>query len=417
MMRTLRRKPWPWILAGTLLAAASATSAWAQPNTFPGSGPAGVGTTSPNISGFGSSWGVLTLGGAASRTGVLELASDEADAADVLVGDIAWATTALTARADKRIAFLRARTEGSAAGARGGRLSLFTREDGGLLEERLVINNQGNVGIGTNSPNLSAFGSSWAVLTVGGPTDSSAGPRTGMIEFATAASDATGNVAGDVAWSASGQTAFADKRIALIRGETQGSTANARGGRLGLATRGDGGTLVERIVIDNQGQVGVGITSPAYKLHVQGDAYVSGNIAAKYQDIAEWVRTGERVAGGAVVVIDETQPNRVVLASRPYDTRVAGVISERPGLLLGEAAEDKAKVAHSGRVKVKVDARYGAVAIGDLLVTSPTAGHAMRSAPVDLGGMQVHRPGTLLGKALEPLAEGQGEILVLLMLQ
>jgi hypothetical protein len=29
----------------------------------------------------------------------------------------------------------------------------------------------------------------------------------------------------------------------------------------------------------------------------------------------------------------------------------------------------------------------------------------------------VHRPGTLLGKAVEPLAEGQGEILVLLMLQ
>ena len=110
-------------------------------------------------------------------------------------------------------------------------------------------------------------------------------------------------------------------------------------------------------------------------------------------------------------------PNQVVTASQPYDTRVAGVVSERPGVLLGEAGEDKAKVAHSGRVKVKGDARYGAVALDDLLVTSLTAGHAMRSAPMDLGGMQVHRPGTLLGKALEPLAEGQGEILVLLMLQ
>jgi hypothetical protein len=29
----------------------------------------------------------------------------------------------------------------------------------------------------------------------------------------------------------------------------------------------------------------------------------------------------------------------------------------------------------------------------------------------------IHRPGTLLGKALEPLGAGQGEILVLLMLQ
>jgi hypothetical protein len=29
----------------------------------------------------------------------------------------------------------------------------------------------------------------------------------------------------------------------------------------------------------------------------------------------------------------------------------------------------------------------------------------------------MHRPGTLIGKALEPLSEGEGEILVLLSLQ
>jgi hypothetical protein len=416
MIPTTKRTHWRRLLVATGLALATAVPAWAQTNTFPGSGPAGVGTTSPNLSGFSASWAVLTLGGAASRTGVLELASDAADAADVNVGDIAWATTALTGVADKRIAFLRGVTEGSSAGHRGGRVSLFTRQNGGSLLERFVVDNQGQVGIGTSSPNLSGFSSSWAVLTVGGPTISG-GPRTGMLEFATAASDASGNIAGDVAWSASAQTGFGDKRLAYIRGETQGSAANARGGRISFVTRGDGSTLVERMVLDNQGQLGIGTSSPTYRLHVQGDAYVSGNIAAKYQDIAEWVRTGERVAGGAVVVIDEAEPNRVVLASRPYDTRVAGVVSERPGVLLGEAAEDKSKVAHSGRVRVKVDARFGAVAIGDLLVTSATPGHAMRSTPVDMGGIAVHRPGTLLGKALEPLAEGQGEILVLLMLQ
>ena len=165
------------------------------------------------------------------------------------------------------------------------------------------------------------------------------------------------------------------------------------------------------------GRVGIGTASPQAPLHVAGDAQIDGNIAAKYQDVAEWVRTADHASRATVVVIDGAAPNQVVTASQPYDTRVAGVVSERPGVLLGEAGEDKAKVAHSGRVKVKVDARYGAVAIGDLLVTSPTAGHAMRSAPVDLGGMQVHRPGTLLGKALEPFPEGQGEILVLLMLQ
>jgi hypothetical protein len=49
--------------------------------------------------------------------------------------------------------------------------------------------------------------------------------------------------------------------------------------------------------------------------------------------------------------------------------------------------------------------------------TSDTPGTAMRSEPLDLGGVKIHRPGTLIGKALEPLASGQGEILVLLSLQ
>ena len=93
------------------------------------------------------------------------------------------------------------------------------------------------------------------------------------------------------------------------------------------------------------------------------------------------------------------------------------MVSSRPGLLLGEAGDSKVKVAHSGRVKVKVDATYGPIAVGDLLVTSDTPGHAMRSRPVELGGTSIHRPGTLLGKALEPLDAGQGEILVLITLQ
>jgi len=53
----------------------------------------------------------------------------------------------------------------------------------------------------------------------------------------------------------------------------------------------------------------------------------------------------------------------------------------------------------------------------DLLVTSQTPGSAMRSEPIDVNGSKLHRPGTLIGKALEPLERGQGEILVLLTLQ
>ncbi|HEX7708903.1 MAG TPA: hypothetical protein VF701_20775, partial [Thermoanaerobaculia bacterium] len=70
-----------------------------------------------------------------------------------------------------------------------------------------------------------------------------------------------------------------------------------------------------------------------------------------------------------------------------------------------------------GRVKVRVDATKGAIRPGDLLVTSDEPGTAMRSQEIDLGGMKIHRPGTIIGKALEPLEGGRGEILVLLSLQ
>jgi hypothetical protein len=86
-------------------------------------------------------------------------------------------------------------------------------------------------------------------------------------------------------------------------------------------------------------------------------------------------------------------------------------------VILGERGPGKVLVAHSGRVRVKADASFGAIRAGDLLVTSPTSGHAMRSQPLTVGDAEFHRPGTLLGKAIEPLAEGQGEILVLLTLE
>jgi hypothetical protein len=86
-------------------------------------------------------------------------------------------------------------------------------------------------------------------------------------------------------------------------------------------------------------------------------------------------------------------------------------------LILGEGGANKVMVATTGRVRVRVDARHAPVHVGDLLVTSEQEGMAMRSEPLNLGGVQIHRPGTLLGKALESLESGTGEILVLLSLQ
>jgi hypothetical protein len=182
-------------------------------------------------------------------------------------------------------------------------------------------------------------------------------------------------------------------------------------------TRDATGALQERFRIDARGYMGIGTISPTAPLHVGGNIQVDGNIAAKYQDVAEWVKADRGLPPATVVIIDPKEPNRVIASVGSYDTRVAGVVSDKPGVLLGEGSDDKAKIAHSGRVKVKVDATNAPIAVGDLLVTSGIPGVAMRSEPINVGGAQLHRPGTLIGKALEALDEGAGEILVLLTLQ
>lgn len=148
-----------------------------------------------------------------------------------------------------------------------------------------------------------------------------------------------------------------------------------------------------------------------------GNVTVSGNIAAKYQDMAEWVPARQQLIAGTVVTLDPEKSNQVMASSQAYDTRVAGVVSSQPGIALGESGSGKLLVATTGRVRVKVDATRSPIRIGDLLVTSDKEGFAMKSEPITIGGRQIHAPGTLIGKALEPLASGTGEILVLLSLQ
>jgi hypothetical protein len=214
---------------------------------------------------------------------------------------------------------------------------------------------------------------------------------------------------------------------ALFSGfETSGSASS---GYLSFLTD-SSDVLVERMRISSSGNVGIGTITPGEKLEVSGNLKVTGtgnidasgtitafNIKAKYQDVAEWVESSQALPAGTVVVLDSTKSNQVTSSTRSYDTRVAGVISAQPGIALGESGDNKVLVATTGRVRVKVDASRGPIQIGDLLVTSNVPGVAMKSQPINLGGVQLHRPGTLVGKALEPLPKGMGEILVLLSLQ
>jgi hypothetical protein len=117
---------------------------------------------------------------------------------------------------------------------------------------------------------------------------------------------------------------------------------------------------------------------------------------------------------GSVLVIDDE--TRLRLADRPYDRRVAGIVSGaaglRPGIVLGRRREGgRIPVALFGKVNCRIDASYGPVVAGDLLTTSETPGHAMRAKPG-------HRAlGAVIGKALRALNSGRDLVPVLVALQ
>lgn len=186
---------------------------------------------------------------------------------------------------------------------------------------------------------------------------------------------------------------------------------------------GTSGSPAERMRVTSTGYVGIGTAAPLEALHVIGNVKVSGSIeggtviGAVYQDIAEWVPATTDLTPGTVVVLNQDRTNEVMASHTSYDSSVAGVVSAQPGVILGVAGEGKEQIATTGRVKVRVDARTSPIRVGDLLVTSDIAGTAMKSQPMDFNGRKMHQPGTLIGKALEPLAGGVGEILVLLSLQ
>ena len=106
---------------------------------------------------------------------------------------------------------------------------------------------------------------------------------------------------------------------------------------------------------------------------------------------------------GDLVVADPGRNGRLVPANRDTLLAVVGVATESP-----EDATHTLLVAVGGVVQGHVDATGAPIVAGSLLVVSPVPGHAMRAGDKP-------RPGTIVGKALEPLTAGTGTIKVLLM--
>lgn len=229
----------------------------------------------------------------------------------------------------------------------------------------------------------------------------------------------------------------------------------------GFSENGEGGAFVTR----NGSYILAGylLTSAGYTRQFSfdwmGNLSSGGNLStsAAYRssgaDFAEMLPALSGVEAGDVLVIGND--GKLTPTAEPNATTVAGVYSTQPGFLGGYAVPDELSVTASthptggsvdanlsleerqqllieqevaanagkiplaitGVVPVKASAENGSILPGDLLTTSTLPGHAMKATTVDVGGIAIHRPGTIIGKALEGLTEGTGVIRVLITLQ
>ena len=121
---------------------------------------------------------------------------------------------------------------------------------------------------------------------------------------------------------------------------------------------------------------------------------------------------------GLVVSIDSQRPGKLMVSNKPYDRKVAGVISGAggvsPGMMMGQkdsVADGVHPVSLTGRVYCWADASQGRIEPGDLLTTSGVPGHAMKV----FDHSRAH--GAVIGKAMTSLDKGTGLVFVLVNLQ
>ena len=161
---------------------------------------------------------------------------------------------------------------------------------------------------------------------------------------------------------------------------------------------------------------GIGIYGKGGRLAglFEGDVEVTGDIRLANADCAEDFDIAglEAAEPGTVMVLGEE--GALFESQHAYDKRVAGVISGaggyKPGIVLDkqQTLGNRQPIALMGKVFCKVDAQFGAIEVGDLLTSSPTPGHAMKT------GDPFKAFGAVIGKALRPLTEGQGLIPILI---
>lgn len=149
----------------------------------------------------------------------------------------------------------------------------------------------------------------------------------------------------------------------------------------------------------------------------KGNVIVTGDVSFPGADCAEDFTIADAIPAEPGTVMVLGHDGALVPCGGAYQRTavgvVAGALAHGPGIIMGRrgSSEGRQPIALVGTVFCKADAAYGAIAIGDMMTTSPTPGHAMRAED------PMRAFGAVIGKAMAPLNEGTGLIPILIALQ
>jgi hypothetical protein len=147
-----------------------------------------------------------------------------------------------------------------------------------------------------------------------------------------------------------------------------------------------------------------------FKVDQAGTVYGDGGAYSTPADFAEFFYDASgTLSAGEVVSVDITNANAVTRSVTARDSHVMGVVSTKAAFVGNwseekEASNNWAIVGLAGQVPVKVTSENGAIAIGDYLTSSSTAGYAMKADAGD----------PTIGIALESFSGSEGMIQTLI---
>jgi hypothetical protein len=126
-----------------------------------------------------------------------------------------------------------------------------------------------------------------------------------------------------------------------------------------------------------------------------GNVGANGAFQSYDWDLAEYTPASEAVEPGDVVIFDTNHQETIKKSNQASSNLLAGVISTKPGLVMGHGPMDEEPEGElltlSGRVPTKVTAENGPIKIGDPLTSSSIPGVAAKAT----------EPGMIIGYAME----------------